>query len=102
MSSFVATLKRNLAARDQATEVLVDLKRCGVRIADAIDTDRSLSLSDKEDLAVVLGGIAVVCDSIEVCLQVEGAGVDLNERGLLEQARQMIQKIEPAFLPPRG
>lgn len=94
MSDLIANIKSRVAATDEAQAVLKELKVRGIRVVDAIDSTPGLSDEDKEGLAVVLGGITTMAESIEFCIEAEGSAIGLERAGLIETAKKTIARID--------
>lgn len=94
MSSLVETIKKRASATEEANAVLTELKHRGVLLVNAIDTTPDLTEEDKEGLAVILGGVATMVETIELGVQFEGSAIELEERGLLQQARDTVKSID--------
>lgn len=94
MKDLIASVKMRVAATEEAQAVLRELKLRGVRVVDAIDSTPDLSKEDKEGLAVVLGGIATMAESIEFCIEAEGSAIGLERIGLIEVAQKTIARID--------
>lgn len=94
MSFLIEEIEKRAAAKEQAQAVLHDLKERGVRVVHAIDIAPDLSAEDKERLAIVLGGITAMAQCIELGFEVHGGALDLKEKGLLDQARVTVERID--------
>jgi hypothetical protein len=97
MSGLAGQFRNRMALFEQSQKVLDRLKVAGVKVADAIDTTPGLSQSDKESLAVVLGGVAYMSEAIELSL---AAGEELAGRDLLDRACAAVDEIDQVLSRP--